>query len=243
MIKIIINLLEIGRKDLVGKTKVQSPDRYNKRLGYRASSNSDIDIDSLISKDILVAKVHVGNYICTVAYNGIIKQLLDVISRQPKPNVTLQSVIKAISQAIDKTDILVDCSCADFKYRYAYWATKYGYKYGTPETRPTKKTNPKDNIGSMCKHLTLLLSNKRWLVKLSSTVNNYIKQYADDIRKVYNLSEDEFIINTYGRPSKKTNRNIKMFNKEPEDIDNLDTDIDKEELELDTDSIEDSEVD
>lgn len=241
---LITSLNEISRKDLVGKTKVQSPDRYNKRLGYKASSGSEVDVDSLISKDLLVARVPVKDYYCIIAYNGIMNQLFDVLKKQPRPNVTLQSVIKAISQAIDKTDVLVDCTCPDFKYRYAYYASKFGYKYGKPETRPPKKTNPDDNIGAMCKHLTSLLANKRWLIKLATIVNNYIKQYADDIRKKYNLSEDEFIINTYGRPSKKTNRNIRMFNKEPEETDNSNTDNsnNEEELELDTDSAEDSEV-
>lgn len=221
-------LSEISRKNLVGKTKAQSPARYNKRLKYRASNSSVVDVESLITKDILIANVLVGDYICTVAYNGIIKQLLEIINRQPKPNVTLQSVIKAISQAVDKTDILVDCECADFKYRYAYWATKYGYKYGTPETRPPKITNPKDNIGSMCKHLTLLLSNKRWLIKLSSVVNNHIKQCADEIRMTYNLDEDEFIVNDYGRPSYWTDKNTAMLDKSNDHYNNGD----EEELDL-----------
>lgn len=138
------SLDEIDRKNLVGKVKAQSPDRYNRRLSYHPSSYIEIDLEQLLTKDSLVAKLPVGDYTCTVAYAGVLSQLSDVLKKQPRPNVTLQSVIRAITQSIDKTDILVDCTCADFVYRYAYWATKYGYKYGKPETRPTKITNPDD---------------------------------------------------------------------------------------------------
>lgn len=210
----LISLDEIDRKNLVGKVKAQSPDRYNRRLSYHPSSYKEIDIEQLLKKDLLVAKLPVGDYTCTVAYAGVLSQLSDVLKKQPRPNVTLQSVIRAITQSIDKTDVLVDCTCADFVYRYAYWATKYGYKYGKPETRPTKITNPDDNIGAMCKHLTALLSNKRWLVKVASIVNEYIKAYPDEVREMLGLSPDEFIVNVPGRPSSKTGRNTSMLNKD-----------------------------
>lgn len=188
-------LTEISRKNLVGKTKSQSPDRYNRRLGYHAKSYKGIDVERLLNDDIIIIKVPVGDYMCTIAYKGVLKHLLEVLKKQPKPNVTLQSVIKALSDAFDDTDILVDCTCPDFVYRYAYWATKYGYKYGKPETRPSDITNPDDKLGAMCKHLTALLANKRWLVKIASTLNEYIKNNQSNIRKALGLKDDEFIIN------------------------------------------------
>ena len=188
-------ITEISRKNLVGKSKSQSPDRFNRRLGYHPKSYKGIDVERLLDDDIIVIKVPVGDYMCTVAYKGVLRHLTDVINKQPTPNVTLQSVIKALSDAFDDTDILVDCTCPDFRYRFAYWATKYGYKYGKPETRPSKITNPDDKLGAMCKHLSSLLSNKRWLVKIASTFNEYIKNNQDTIRKSLGLSDDEFIIN------------------------------------------------
>lgn len=226
----LISLLEIDRKNLVGKTKAQSPDRYNKRLSYHPTSYRGVDMNELLTRDVLVAHVPVGDYVCTVAYAGVLTQLAEVVSKQPRPNVTLQSVIRAITQSIDKTDILVDCTCPDFVYRYAYWATKYGYKYGKPETRPAKITNPDDKIGSMCKHLTALLANKRWLVKLASVVNEFIKANIDDVRSALDLSPDEFIINVPGRPSTKTGRNIGMLNRTTGSIAN-NTKTDDNELE------------
>lgn len=191
----IIYITEVSRKNLVGKTKIQSPARYKRRLGYKAKNFKGIDVEKLFESDILVLSVPVGDYICTIAYKGVLQNLKSVIEDQPKPNVTLQSVIKAVTRSIDNTDILVDCTCPDFRYRYAYWATQYGYKYGTPENRPSKITNPDDKIGAMCKHITALLANKKWLVKIASTVNEYIKAYTDDARKILGLSDDEFIVN------------------------------------------------
>lgn len=211
---------EIGRKNLVGKTKTQSPGRYNRRLGYRSLGNDEINVDNLLSQDLLTLKTNVGKYECIVAYKGILEKLVDVINRQPRPNVTLQSVIRALNQSIDDADLLVNCTCPDFRYRFAYWATKYGYKYGKPETRPAKITNPDDELGSMCKHLTAILANKRWLVKAASVVNEAIKANADIIRKKLKLSPDEFIVNDRGRPSVKTGRNVAMTkNNDPTSVD------------------------
>lgn len=214
-------LNEISRKNLVGKVKSDSPPRYMRRLNYKTNSDRQykgIDLDKLLYNDILICQVNVGDYMCTVAYTGVIKKLLEVLKMQPKPNVTLQSVIRAVTLAIDNSDIKVDCTCADFKYRYAYWATKYGYKYGKPETRPAKITNPNDKIGSMCKHLTALLANKKWLVKIATIVNDYIKNNYEKFLKVYKLDPDEFMVNqlsySLGKSGadKKRSKNLKPIN-------------------------------
>ena len=185
---------EITRKNMVGKTKVQSPDRYNKRLHYHATGY-DIDFEKLLSSDFIVAKIDVGDYICTVAYKGVLSKLVDIVEKTPRHYSNLQAVIKALNQSIDETDILIDCDCGDFKYRFAYWATKYGYKYGKPETRSADVRNPDDKLGAMCKHLTSILANKKWLTKLASVLNSFIRDNADEIRSIFKLSPEEFIVN------------------------------------------------
>lgn len=202
--------LEVDRMNMVGKTKQQSPDRYSRRLGYRVNSYNGIDPEKLLEDDMLVTQMKVGDHLCTIAYEGVIENLYNIVSKQPKSNITLQSVIRAVTKSIDDTDIYVDCDCGDFVYRYAYWATKYGYKYGKPETRPSKITNPEDKMGAMCKHLTMLLSNKRWMVRLSSIVNDFVKANIDEIRSRYKIPEDKFFINKPGRPSTRTGRNTRM---------------------------------
>jgi hypothetical protein len=212
---------EILRKSLVNKSKVQSPTRYVKRLGYRALSYKGVDITKLLRYGRVSAKVPVGNYICTVEFSGLIDEMKRVLKKQPQPNVTLQTVIQAVSAAYDKNDIYVDCSCPDFIYRYSFWATKYGYKSGKPENRPTKITNPNDKKGSVCKHLLALLSNKRWLVKLSTIINEYIKAFPKDIRKTLDISDDDnVIVNFRGRPKgyMYNNKTSKYINNSNNDV-------------------------
>lgn len=187
-------LLEVSRKNMVGKTKVQSPARYNRRLHYHASGY-DIDFEKLLESDFIVANVNVGDYVCTVAYKGVLSKLADLVERSPNHYANIQMTIKALDQSIDEADILVNCTCADFKYRFAYWATQYDYKYGEPENRPSDITNPNDKLGAICKHLTAILANKRWLRKLASILNNFIRENVDEIREVMGLSKDEFIVN------------------------------------------------
>ena len=50
-------LSEITRRNLVGKTKVQSPQRYVKRLGYKPLSYNGIDIQNLLDTGECVLKV------------------------------------------------------------------------------------------------------------------------------------------------------------------------------------------
>lgn len=187
-------LNEVTRKNMVGKTKVQSPSRYDKRLRYR-QFGINLDPENILKTDELISRVTVKDYDCTIAYYGLLHELRLVVKAQPKHNVTLQSVIRALYRSIDNTDIMVDCTCADFVYRYAYWATKYGYKYGKPETRPADKTNPNDKIGAMCKHLTSILTNKKWLVKLATLVNTFVKDNEDAVREYLKLSREDFYIN------------------------------------------------
>lgn len=186
------------------------PARYNRRLNYSARAKSSYVNDlKLVRNDIAIIKVPVGNYICTIAFNGVIRKLIDIVKSQPNGNVTLQSVIKAVARAVDNTDVLVDCTCDDWKYRFSYYASKYHYKYGKPETRPPKKTNPNDKLGSMCKHLTSILANKTWMIKLSSIINDMIKSNYDEIIRVYRLDPNEFFINKSGHHSPKNVSKLK----------------------------------
>ena len=63
---------------------------------------------------------------------------------------------------------------------------------GRPENRPNrfKRTN-KDNHGSMCKHLISMLSNKRWLQQVTSTLMDWLEENIDDVNAYLNLSGDK----------------------------------------------------
>lgn len=176
------HLWEVSRKDLVAKSRVQDKKRFNKRLNYQVSNFRGVDLQKLFEDDYFVFTTPIKDYVCTVAFPGVFSSLKKVVksTKGDSTKIDLQMVIKALRIAFDATDdVKVNCTCADWVYRFAYWATKNGYKYGNPETRPSDITNPDDALGATCKHLDLLLSNKRWLTKAASVVNAFIKAYPE----------------------------------------------------------------
>lgn len=187
-------LNEVSRKNIIGKTKVQSPDRYNKRLRYSVMSVPEIDEDKFIYNDRLVIYVSVGKYTVTLAYEGVMRKLIDLVSRDALKRVTRRYVVRALNEQVDQTDVYINCTCCDMRYRYRYFATKYDYLEGEPETRPSDITNPHDDIGAACKHVMCVLANKKWLVKAASVVNEIIHERYDDILKQYDLTPEEFSI-------------------------------------------------
>jgi len=205
-----IKLNEITRSQAVSKTRKQSPKRYAKRIYYGVKDFGKLNVNDLVADDMLVITAPVGDYMCTVAYTGVLDELELILQRQQRPNVNIDTVRSAISNSIDKTDVKVNCTCADFRYRFAYFATKNNYKYGKAETRPSNITNPDDDIGAVCKHLTSLLVSKEWLRKVASIVNKFIKEYPEDVRDVLKSLPDELFINEPGRPSQRTGHNVLM---------------------------------
>lgn len=105
------SLVEITRKNILGKTKSQTPLRYAKRLSYR-SKGYKLDTSKLLSDDQLVAQVAVGDYICTIEYTGVLATLQQILKTSPVIN--LQSVIRAVTKSFDNPDVRVMCSCPDF---------------------------------------------------------------------------------------------------------------------------------
>jgi hypothetical protein len=121
--------------------------------------------------------------------------LLDEVARQKTNYVNIDTVERALMRAVDNSDIKVNCTCPDFRYRMAYYATQDDFKWGEPENRKPKKTNPDKNIGPVCKHLASVLSNKKSLRPAASSINDWIKSHVDDIRDELGLSEEDFYIN------------------------------------------------
>lgn len=172
-------LHEVSRKNLVGKVKKQSPNRYSNKTSYRILSNRDIDVEKLFDDDTFRINCPVSKYVCSIQFTGVLYRVKEIILKQHRKNLSKQIFIDALMLSIDTTDVLVNCTCNDFIYRFAFWATKYGYKLGKKEFRPPKKTNSKDNQGAMCKHLTAILSDKRWLLRVAEMLYNYVLSFPE----------------------------------------------------------------
>lgn len=112
-------------------------------------------------------------------------------------------------------------------YRFAYQATVLGYKYGKPETREAKITNP-HNYGSACKHIIAMLSNKQWIEQVASTVTDWVVENVEWVREFLQVTEDEFKVpDEYARYIGKHGAMKKAWDKIP------DKDTEKEEQEQD----------
>lgn len=190
------SLTEVSRKDLISKSRRGSKERYNKRLNYQVANFRGVDLSQFFNNDYLVYDTPINDYVVTLAFPGVLTELKKVCrtTNGDIKKVNYQLVLKALRRAFDATDdVKVRCSCADFTYRFMYWANKNGYLYG-PMVKGTEqfpeKTNPDDMLGATCKHLDLFLSNKRWLIKAASIVTSIIKAYPEKAEKYLYDPED-----------------------------------------------------
>lgn len=181
---------EKSRTDILSKSKSQSPGRWERRQYYKNFNVVKTDIRDLDDKDTVVVEFEVGDYKVLVSFSNILLNLRQIVKQDPKHMVKFDWVIRACNRALDQADIYVNCQCADFRYRMKYWASRNKYVYGKRELRPADITNPNDDKGSVCKHLLSVLSNKNWMTKVATVVNDWL-QMKDvyEIRELLNYDE------------------------------------------------------
>lgn len=176
-------LTEADNKDLALKSR-QNSNRWNKRVKYQIPNFKGVDLKQMFENDYFVYTVPINDYAVTVAFPGPLTSLREVCKSDKSKNINVQLVMRALNSAYDKSnDVKVNCTCADWQYRFAYWATKHGYKYGEPQNEPADETNPDDNLGATCKHLDLLLSKRNWLSKSSQQITEFIRANMDKAQK------------------------------------------------------------
>lgn len=186
---------EDSRNQLMAKSKSSSDGglkRFKRRLKSRVGTNTKqynrINMNQLFKDGILTIGIEVkgetDNYIVKISYGGFLDALHDELKRN-NGTLELRNIIKALIIAFNREDVYINCSCPDFKYRFAYWATKNDILDGEPELRPSDETNPDDKLGSGCKHIMLVLSNTSWIIKVASVINNYIKYMEAHMQKAY----------------------------------------------------------
>ena len=220
-------LEEASRNELLALAKSETITRYNKSAGYKGFYLVDIDTTAIKTRDALIITNKVGKYYDTIELEDILYWIGLEVDNSRDKKATVENVRKALRGAMDGMDIKVDCSCSDFRFRFSYQATVLGYKYGKPETREAKITNP-HNYGSMCKHLIAMLSNKQWIEQVASTVTDWVIENVEWVREFLQVTEDEFKVpDEYARYIGKHGAMKKAWNKIP------DKDTEKEEQEQD----------
>lgn len=192
-------LLEKTRQELLKKQKSETPERILRSHAYSVSQIS-IDSDAFLN-DWLVIKTKIsGNnktYEDAIAFKGVTTDLIESIKNSPSHVVNSKSIIKSIHASLDKQDVYIDCSCPDFKYRYAYFATKDKFKWGKLQNSNGKEIrNPNNDIGCMCKHLYALLRSNKFLDAISDKIMRTIMANLDILVKRFNIDILEFKVNS-----------------------------------------------
>lgn len=147
-------------------------------------------------------------------YNHKIKRI-EIVQLDTEVPVYDLTVDKYNNFYVDAGVILHNC------YRFDYYATRNIYNSGEPQNIPSKITNPRDSLGSGCKHILLLLSNTAWLIKVASVINNYIKYIQKNMQRAYT---DIIYPAIYGKEYEEPVQ-LSIFDKD--DLDTDETTIDK----------------
>lgn len=191
-------LTEDRRTDLIAqgkrgeKEKGDGKSRFEKRVKSRFSSSTKeynkIDMNTLFKEGILTVNIPVrgetDDYLIKIKFGGFLDILQRQIERQDGV-LDLRTIIRALINAFNSDNVYIHCSCPDWTYRMAYWATIGDINSGESQHIPSKITNPKDNLGPGCKHVMLVLANTAWLIKVGSVINNYIKYFEKNRKKEY----------------------------------------------------------
>lgn len=193
-----MRLNEDNRSLLMAKGRSGAPEkgdgktRYQKRLNSRISSSNreynQIDMNQLFKDNILTVNIPVrgetDNYIVTFSFGSFLDKLLDVIE-QNNNVISLKVVLRAIINAFNSENVYVRCSCDDFYYRFSYWLSVNDIITGEKQTIPSPITNPKNNLGTGCKHIMLCLSNTGWCIKVAAVIKNYIEYMDKHLNSMY----------------------------------------------------------
>ena len=216
-----MELLEVKKNQLVSRSR--SNPRFNRRLRSKISSNTKdyqtIDMNKLFKKDILEVGLPVrgetDNYIVTISYEGVVSTLKQELKTQ---KLELRTIIKALITNLNRQDIYANCTCPDFSYRMNYWSTVHRFNANNPEMRPSKITNPDDNLGSMCKHGLLILNNTGWILKVASVINNYIKFIKVRNRDLYDKIIFPALYDVAPIEEPEIKNQTSLFDSEPEGV-------------------------
>jgi hypothetical protein len=189
-----LTLNEDSRNALLTKSKKSQKglQRFKRRVKSRVANTvkqyNSIDMNKLFKQDILTVDIHVkgetDDYEVKISFGGFLELLKDQLDRQDGV-LNLKAITRALVNGFNKDDVYIHCSCPDWKYRYAYYATINQLNSGDPENRPSDITNPNDKLGSGCKHVLLVLSNTSWILKVASTIFNYINYMEKHYHRLY----------------------------------------------------------
>ena len=219
------NLLQQSKRGKREKTDGKT--RYEKRLNVRmadsVNSYNNIDMNKLFKEDIITLSIPVkgetDSYFVKISFGDFLDRLKNRLKQKKSNGVELRDIIRSLVESFNGDNVYIFCSCSDWKYRFSYWATVKDITSGPPENIPANITNPTNDLGPACKHVLLVLSNTKWIIRLSSVIFNYINYIQTHKEKLY---ADIIYPKLY---DKKYEKDVQLdlfddeFDTEPQDID------------------------
>lgn len=187
---------EVKRAELLAKSRKESPKRYARRMNYiNRIKPKRVDVKTFLRTGSLISEIGVGDWVVIIRINGIMALIAEELRKSNRDYPDRPLIYKVLRRAVDESDIRVKCTCPDFKYRFAYWATRKKYYFGRREIRPSKITNPRNDIGAVCKHATaVLIRPSQWIKYNDTWIATTVKRYM----KANNISfkDKEAVANT-----------------------------------------------
>lgn len=170
--------------------KTKPGNRFLRRVYIKMNGGNnvwfDIDMNRLFRKGSFAVKIPVvgetKEYIDIISFEDWLPKLKDDIARTGFTQLTVK---RSLMEMLRFHNLKVHCTCPDWKYRFQYWATVNGEEEGDPETRPANKTNPRNDLGKLCKHLNFCLNNKVWGDKESRIIYNYMINLKRTQRRLF----------------------------------------------------------
>lgn len=180
-----------GGDKYVWWNRLLGDNRHERRLHQKVSRSvanyNKLNMNKLFKDGILDVNIEVRGetdiYLVRISFAGFLDNFQKINS--DRDNIKLRDVSRAITQAFNSDDVFFNCSCPDWKYRQAYWASRNNTIAGDPEVRPSNITNPNDTKGGMCKHVAMVMSNNSWIMKVSSVIRNYVMYMRKNMPDLY----------------------------------------------------------
>ena len=172
---------------LLGKNRHER--RLHQKVSRSVANYNKLNMNKLFKDGILDVNIEVkgetDDYLVRISFAGFLDNFQQIV--KDKENIKLNDIIRALTKAFNSDDVFFNCSCPDWKYRQAYWASKNGTIAGDPEVRPNRFdwTNKNDDMGGMCKHVAMVMSNNSWIMKVASVIRNYVMYMKQKMPDLY----------------------------------------------------------